>query len=173
MERLRANDFDKLYDLIERSFPSDEYRPYEEQKALFDNPIYAVFAQYDGKALAAFIAAWEFEEFVFLEHFAVEPSKRNGGLGGAFLTEVVEQFQKPVCLEVELPDTELAARRIRFYERKQFVLNGYDYFQPPISKGRNPLPLRVMSYRSPLNAQAFLNVRDLLYDKVYRYSPTK
>ena len=50
-----------------------------------------------------------------------------------------------ICLEVELPETEMAARRIGFYERNGFYYNDYFYMQPPIAEGRNAIPLRLMT----------------------------
>ena len=43
------------------------------------------------------------------------------------LQELMTQQSKRICLEVELPETELAIRRIRFYERNGLYLNSYDY----------------------------------------------
>ena len=40
------------------------------------------------------------------------------------LQELVKQYQKPICLEVELPEDELTRRRIGFYERNGFVQCG-------------------------------------------------
>ena len=65
----------------------------------------------------AFLAVWEFDTFLFVEHFAVRKSCRNGGLGAVLLTQLTAQCRRPVILEVELPTGELEARRIAFYER--------------------------------------------------------
>ena len=42
IEKLKIQDFDTIYDLMEMSFPSDEYRTYDEQKALLNNPGYSI-----------------------------------------------------------------------------------------------------------------------------------
>ena len=99
---------------------------------------------------AGFLAVWEFESFTYIEHFAVDPVLRNSGTGSAMLQELVRKYQKQICLEVELPEDELTRRRIGFYERNGFVFNEYPYIQPPISKGKSPVPLRIMTYGSAI-----------------------
>ncbi|AZS15605.1 hypothetical protein [Paenibacillus lutimineralis] len=75
--------------------------------------------------------------------------------------------QKPLILEVELPDTSLSQRRIKFYERLGFYINPYDYVQPALS-GQAAIPLKMMSYPEPLTPKQFANVKSVLYSKVYK-----
>lgn len=42
-ELLKIQDFDQMYAIMEASFPDDEYRGYEGQRQLFENPEYKVF----------------------------------------------------------------------------------------------------------------------------------
>ena len=70
--------------------------------------------------------------------------------------------------EVELPETEMARRRIGFYQRGGFVLNPYPYVQPPISAGRNPLPLAIMSAPRAIGPEEFEEFRRLVYTRVYK-----
>lgn len=167
IEKLKKQDFDRVYAIMEQSFPSDEIRPYAEQKKLLDNPVYSI---YQTEQRNAFIAVWEFDDFVFIEHFAVGKEYRNTGLGGKMLGEFLEKQKKIVCLEVELPETELAKRRIGFYERNGFFLNEYEYFQPPISKGKNVVPLMIMTSNSKIEEDMFNKIRYTLYKEVYDYN---
>ena len=57
----------------------------DRQKALLDNDLYTIYALYDGIKLKAFISVWEFDKFAYVEHFAVSPEYRNGGLGAKML----------------------------------------------------------------------------------------
>ena len=116
----------------------------------------------------ALLAVWEFESFTYIEHFAVDPALRNSGTGSAMLQELVRKYQKQICLEVELPEDELTRRRIGFYERNGFVFNEYPYIQPPISKGKSPVPLWVMTYGKGITRQAFEEMRKVLYRRVYK-----
>lgn len=157
------SDFSEIYRIMQASFSDDEYRPYDEQLALFEEPEYRIYYM-----PAGFLAVWEFESFIYIEHFAVDPALRNSGTGSAMLQELVKQYQKPICLEVELPEDELTRRRIGFYERNGFVFNEYPYIQPPISKGKSPVPLRIMTYKSEITREEFQKMKEILYRRVYK-----
>lgn len=168
MQRLTKNDFDALFSLMEKSFPTDEYRSRAEQQALFADSDYAVYGMKDGTAIKAFISTWRFDDFVFIEHFAVNPDFRNNGIGGKMLKDLVEKLGKPVCLEVDPPDTDMARRRIGFYERNGFFLNTYPYEQPPMSRGKKAVAMRVMTSGKAADERRFQKIKSALYKKVYR-----
>lgn len=175
MERLTTRDFDDFFAIMEASFPTDERRPYEEQKALFDNPKYEVYARKNEGKTIGFLAVWRFDSVLFIEHFAVNPAFRNGGVGAGMLRELVESCESqklPICLEVELPENETACRRIKFYERNGFCFNDYEYMQPPISAGKKPVPLRIMTSGATVSQEAYESIRKTLYTQVYRVSDT-
>ena len=163
LKRINETDFPEIYRIMQASFSDDEYRPYDEQLALFEEPEYRIYYM-----PAGFLAVWEFESFIYIEHFAVDPALRNSGTGSVMLKELVKQYQKPICLEVELPEDELTRRRIGFYERNGFVFNEYPYIQPPISKGKSPVPLRIMTYRSEITREEFQKMKEILYRRVYK-----
>ena len=163
LQRINETDFPEIYRIMQDSFSDDEYRPYDEQLALFEEPEYRIYYM-----PAGFRAVWEFESFIYIEHFAVDPALRNSGTGSAMLQELVKQYQKPICLEVELPEDELTRRRIGFYERNGFVFNEYPYIQPPISKGKSPVPLRIMTYKSEITREEFQKMKEILYRRVYK-----
>lgn len=165
---LAHENFDKVFQLIEISFPKDEYRTYDEQKALLNNPAYEIYTYSDDDTLKAFIAMWKFDSFMYIDHFAVDPIHRGNGIGSEFLREAVRIFGKMVCLEVELPNNEAASRRIDFYKRNNFFLNKYPYMQPPISTGRNPVPLLIMTSGRPVNDMEFKKIKETLYSQVYK-----
>lgn len=169
LTRIYEGEFDKVFALMQESFPSDEYREKSEQFALFVEPEYSVYGIVnENYGLNAFIAVWNFSEFLFVEHFAVKSQLRGQGLGAKILQEVKEIFNKPLCLEVELPLTHNAERRIEFYKRNAFYYNDYDYTQPPMSKGKNALPLRIMTTEGNITKKQFENIKNELYKKVYK-----
>ena len=170
VEKTDSGVFDQIYALMETSFPLEEYRPYPEQKALLSRPAYGLYAARDDREgnLLGFAAVWEWENFAFIEHIAVNPDYRNGGLGGKLLDQVVALLEKPVCLEVEPPDGGMASRRIGFYQRHDFFLNPYPYTQPAISEGRSPIPLLIMPHCREISGGEFLTIRNRLYRQVYQ-----
>ena len=104
IEKLTEADFDQMFSLMERSFPEDERRDYNGQRELLAEPAYNLYAKRspEDAALQAFLALWELGDMVYIEHFAVDPDCRNGGLGGKILQKVIEDTDMRICLEVEL-----------------------------------------------------------------------
>lgn len=168
LQKLKPVDFDKVFHIMEQSFPEDEYRTYEEQQALLKNPAYYIYTLNDNADIKAFVAIWEFDEIIFIEHLAVNPEFRNEGLGSLILQEMIKRINKLICLEVELPEDEMKRRRIGFYERNGFHFNEYEYIQPSISNGRNPVPLRIMTSGRTVTEEEFTCIKDLLYTEVYK-----
>ena len=158
-----------VYSLMEKSFPTDERRPYEKQKALLSEPMYSIYGvKPDSGGVTAFITVWQFEHFAYVEHFAVDPDCRGSGIGSAVLRELVSELSCTVCLEVELPENDIAKRRIAFYERNGFVTNSYPYIQPPYAEEQSPLPLIIMTSGRTVSEDEFEVMKGLLYKKVYK-----
>lgn len=172
LERMRPEAFDQVFSIMERSFPADEYRTYEEQKELLLEPRYHIYVcmrqDPDRACVEAFLAVWQFEDFTYIEHLASDPAIRGQGRGSAILQEAAALFPNQICLEVEPPDTELAKRRIAFYQRNGFYLNSYPYIQPPISKGKQVLPLMIMTSQAGITEERFQQLRTELYREVYK-----
>lgn len=169
LQKISDDEFDMVYDIMKRSFPVDEYRPYAEQKALLGNSMYSIYAIPDTEdnRLKAFITVWKFEDFAYIEHFAVNSIYRNEGLGTLILQEISEIIGCRICLEVELPATDIARRRIGFYVRNGFFINDYEYIQPPISEGKNPIPLRIMTFGGSISKEDFEHMKGNIYREVY------
>lgn len=165
-----SKDFDSIFEIIENSFPPDEYRDYDEHKKLFDQGAFTVFVIDDEetKKVKAFITLWQFEKFAYIEHFAVSPDCRNQGLGAKLLNYVKSNLNCIACLEVEPPQSDFAKRRIGFYERNGFYLNRYPYIQPAFSKDKNPVELMIMTTGGTVTEEMYEKIRDTLYKRVYK-----
>ena len=68
---------------------------------------------------------------------------------------------------MEPPEDELKSRRIEFYRRNGFYLNDYAYTQPPLSKGKKPLSLKIMTSHESVDEAHFNKIKALLYKYVY------
>lgn len=168
LQRFGKKDFAEIWNIMENSFPIDERRTRKGQEAVLDNPYYQLYGCRKDAAVVAFFAVWKFQDFAFVEHFAVEEHCRNGGIGAKLLQELLEILAVPTVLEVEPPEAELPQRRIRFYERNGFVLNPYeDYVQPALSDAGKELPLMIMTYPKGASRAQYEQIRDTLYREVY------
>lgn len=168
MRLARENEFDRIFAIMEQSFPKDEYRSRAGQRAIWADDRYRVYVEEKGEEICAFISVWQLQGIVFAEHFAVDAKFRGRGLGAEMLSKLQSVCADPICLEVELPETEMARRRIAFYERNGFFYNDYPYEQPAFSKEQSPVPLRIMTTASPLNPSEFNALKKIIYKEIYR-----
>ncbi len=156
-----------MEDLMVASFPKEEYRElpilqkYTDTKEYFYNLIIL-----DDDTPVGFITYWDLNEFFYVEHFAIDSSRRNGGYGKQVLEWLQTQLNKPIVLEVELPTEEMAQRRISFYERHGFVLWKEKYAQPPYRPGEAYLPMSLMVY-GDISPEKFSPIRSAIYREVY------
>ena len=66
LEKLDRSDFEEVYRIMEQSFPADERRKKEGQQKLLDEEKYELLGVRNEGGLLAFLAVWEFAEFVFI-----------------------------------------------------------------------------------------------------------
>ena len=79
--------FDASFSLYESSFPPNERRTRADHLlALQDTDFLPLGAVEDGRLLAD-VFVWQTEDFVYLEHFAVQPSLRGQGTGSRILRD--------------------------------------------------------------------------------------
>lgn len=171
LQRITTADAD-LYSYMEslmmQSFPPEEYRELEElrqytdTKAHFHNNVI-----FYNNVPVGLITYWDFGHFYYVEHFAIDPSQRNSGHGKNVLNHLCQLLKLPIVLEVEMPEEEMAQRRIRFYQRQGFSLWDSPYRQPPYKPGDDYLPMRLMAYGDLLCERDYDSVKKYLYREVY------
>ena len=163
--------FDELFSLMLLSFPPDERRTKAEHYAEFSRPpFHSLCCIEDG--LQGFMSYWDFGSFVYLEHFAVQPSLRGKGLGFSLMQQLRSHIgNRTLVLEAEPPElNEKAARRVGFYNRLGFSVNEYTYYQPPITDDQPPVRLIIMSAPERLSPQQFAEIRGTIYRDAYEIS---
>lgn len=169
-ERISKAGFEAVYPILEEAFPVEELREKKRQKALLDRPQYRLYGiKEDNGALQGVMAMWDFKDFLYLEHFAINPVYRNGGFGGKKLNEMIAWAAKPIVLEVEVPTDEITKRRVGFYKRHGFFFNEYPYFQPPMRVGQGLLPLRLMTMPEKISEDVYKRYKELIHKVVYGY----
>jgi ribosomal protein S18 acetylase RimI-like enzyme len=168
-QTIHSSDFPYVMNLWRQSFPKAERCPEAlqiqktSQQTLFRNCLLSV----DGRR-AGMLSFWTFPSFRYIEHFAIEPSLRGGGVGSAALREFLQMSPLPVVLEVEQPITDEAVRRIAFYRRAGFQLWHSAYEQPSYGPGRPSISLKIMAWGGFNEEQHFQLVKSVLYKEVYR-----
>lgn len=154
------------------AFPQSERRPFELMIDFYSDPQKSFVINTikdEGKPIGLF-TYWEFENFVFGEHFAIAPEFRNGGVGAAAMTNFMSSVDKPIIIEVELPTTYIADRRIGFYQRLGFRLwDKLAYQQPPYIEGYNPLAMYLMTWGKIDMNELFPEIKREIYSSVYGF----
>ena len=84
--------FDEVYSIMEKSFPPDEIRPYDEQKELLSNEFYKVYTLVDGGRICTVAATWQFNGVLFIEHLATDPDLRGRNMGAQMLGFLTEKY---------------------------------------------------------------------------------
>lgn len=160
--------YEYMEQLITAAFPPEEYRPLEELRLYTDSkPHFYNNIIFHHDTLVGFITYWDFGKFYYVEHFAVDPAQRNGGHGKNVLNHLCELLQHPIVLEVEMPEEEMAQRRINFYKRQGFALWEKPYLQPPYRPGDDYLPMLLMAHGNLECERDFETVKNSIYREVY------
>ena len=146
--------FNTVFDKMKTAFPYEERRDYSDQKECLENKYFKFFEIYDGDLVVGFTALWVFENFVFIEHIAIDENKRGGGYGSKAIELIKEKYNKPLILEAEAPVTEQQIKRIKFYNRLGFNVNSFNYTQPSYHGGEG-VPLLILSYPNKLTDEEF------------------
>jgi ribosomal protein S18 acetylase RimI-like enzyme len=170
IEIVDSNRITKDFELIyEEAFPPDERREWSQLIDLLNNPDFSFIGIYFQQQIIGFMMIWNLHEFSFIEHFAIRESERGKGIGKQAIEKILAQILTPVILEVEIPKTEAAQKRIRFYERLNFSICEGEYFQPPYSAGKNKVEMLLMSYHEKMLNTTFGQIKTIIYSSVYQF----
>ncbi len=162
---LEQSNFIALY---ESAFPEIERRPTAHEIAMTDPRFeIRIIRQNDG-TFAGFITLWHFSDFDYVEHFAMLPALRGGGLGSQTLQTLQKESTKPIVLEIELPENDLSRRRMSFYQRNGFSAMPQHYEQPSYAPALPSLPLMIMTTATNHSDKFFDIVKKTLYHEVYK-----
>lgn len=151
------------------SFPEVERRQFRLVRDLIEaNPFFNMYSLMKADVFVGFISVWEFENFSYIEHFAIDESARNGGIGAIVLNHFISAANTPIVLEVELPVDEMSKRRIGFYERLGFTLDTHVYYQPSYERTQDAsIEMRLMSIGGIDLSNMFEEVKLQIYAEVY------
>lgn len=165
-ERMKLN-FDDVFKIMEQSFPLEEMRCYEGQKALFERDDYKVKTYSHEGVIAGFCAYYELGDILYIEHLAASPEARGLGIGTKLVKEILSEAKGMVILEVEPPVDEITRRRVVFYEKLGFYLNPYYHFQPPLNRETGGVELKIMSFPRAISEEEQKVYRRLLNVAIY------
>jgi GNAT superfamily N-acetyltransferase len=164
-------DLESIRELYNSSFPAEERRDFFELKQLIsEDELFINQILTDKNTVAGLCIFWTFDEFIFVEHLAVNHELRGFGIGGGTISVLKEQ-SKILILETELPVGEISKRRIKFYERNGFKLLQCQYFQPSYGKNKPEVELKIMCTKADIGNEKLdeyiLQIRKKVYRKIF------
>lgn len=160
-----AHDIDAAKEIYLEAFPPAEQRPWEMITTRCGGRL-DLTGIYLGERLVGMITTWKFDDFIYVEHFVVDPTLRGRNIGSTAIRILREQCAPlPILLEVE-PEhlSAQALSRIQFYKRLGFHIIDRSYVQPPYDTFLPPVHLWLMSTEPGLSPQ---NASLLLHRVVY------
>lgn len=142
-------------ELYESAFPYHEKRDERAKQAALDNDSYYLTAWHHNNIFVGFIGYWQFKNYVYIEHLAIDPNLRSQGYG----KKVLECFlaQNPLTiLEIDPLTTEIANRRLRFYQGLGFVENSYSHAHPSYHSEISDHELVVLSSKKVISNDQYV-----------------
>jgi ribosomal protein S18 acetylase RimI-like enzyme len=138
--------FGKLYELYESAFPAVERRILTDLEGVLNHDKrFKMAVLMKDSEFVGFFNYWQFESFIYAEHFAVNPKLRGQNIGSEVVKTFFQNVNLPVVFEVEPPEEEMAIRRIAFYERLDCKLLPHKYAQPHYDGSGKLLPMLLMT----------------------------
>ncbi|PKF63299.1 N-acetyltransferase [Psychromonas sp. psych-6C06] len=162
--------FEIAFALYQMSFPEFERRLKVDQiDALSDKDYHFIVIKNQAGEFLGFIMAWHSEHFFYIEHLALLPSARGKQVGSFVLTQLKEEIETTIILEVDPAIDKTSIKRVRFYQRLDFVESGFSYIHPSYAQQAQPHQLDVMAFPS-LSEPLFFEFRQYLKTRVMQYS---
>ena len=164
------SNYEAVFNLYNSSFPPNERRSRESLEMVLNaDSRFNVYALENEQGFVGFFNYWKFSRFYYIEHFAIHPQHRNHSYGSEVIRLFLSTVSLPVVLEVEMPKTITASRRIHFYERLGFYVMSNFYMQPPYDGESFLLPMLIMSNDYHFTNKHFHLIKEVLYKEVYNF----
>lgn len=161
----------QVWMLYNESFPDHERRRINAHTKASDDPAYHSEIVVENGSLLALLFYWEYEDKLYVEHFAVNPAMRGKNVGSRIMREFIEDNKgRTIVLEIEPPEDDTTRRRLAFYERLGFRDTGFIYMHPSYSKKDGvPHRLQVLSYPEAISEQELDRFREFMFNRVITY----
>lgn len=141
-----TSDFAAAWQLYEQAFPLAERRSLScHAAAMKHEPGFVCLSLRDSLGFVGILFYWEFTQCIYIEHFAITPSRRGSGLGKRAL-QLLHLRNLPIMLEIEPVTDAATAGRLRFYEKSGYHRLTAEHYQLPYHYGGLPLLLELLSY---------------------------
>ena len=173
MEFLKIEPEDKsrwseVWKLYEESFPVAERRKAEDHLSACNDNRFFPLSVWDGNQLIVLMFFWEWDNYRYLEHLAVNPDLRGHGYGTQLLNYLRES-KHTIILEIDPLINELSVRRLQFYERSGFTLTPYRFVHLPYQLDGIKQELLILSYPKMISKEQHNHFLKFVGEEVIKY----
>lgn len=137
--------YDDFYKIYSMSFPIYEQRDREQQIKAFNNEHYKLLCLIKDDLLLSFISCWDFDQYVYIEHLAVDKGYRGQNVGATTLSSFIDLVGKTIILEIDPIIDEISSKRLKFYQKIGFNKNEYKHTHPSYNKKYKPHELLILN----------------------------
>lgn len=152
--------YKSYHEIYTVSFPIYEQRDELQQTKAFEDKRYHLIIKTNEDKLVSFIAYWDFKNYVYIEHLAVNSELRGQNKGSELLEDFAEFISKIAILEIDPPIDEISKKRQKFYEKLGYEVNPYIHFHPAYKEGYVPHELVVLSLNRQLDKGEYYEFYD-------------
>ncbi|OON97303.1 MAG: hypothetical protein ATN31_08425 [Candidatus Epulonipiscioides saccharophilum] len=152
--------YKNAYSLYLEAFPLEQTRNSTSQEFVLKDPNYHFNIILVDNSFAGFLMCWHYDEYIYIEHFAIAKHLRGSGLGTQALS-LLKNYDKLLILEIDPPIDDYSISRQKFYERSGFILNMQFEHNPPAYRLEYKQQQLVIMASGPLT--------DILYQTYYQH----
>ena len=109
------------------------------------DPRYALEAWFDGELFIGLSGCWQFSGYSYIEHLAIDDTLRSRGYGKRLLAGILERAPLTI-LEIDPLTSDIAHKRLRFYETMGFRASSWSHSHPSYHAGIADHALLVLGY---------------------------
>ena len=154
--------YPNLRTLYDHSFPVYEKRTDAHQLVALEDNRYHLLCFLDDNQLIGFFGYWEFTDYLYIEHYAINTDIRGKGYGTQLLKQLLSETNKTVILEIDPIIDEISQKRLRFYQHLGFVENSDSHKHPAYQSQYEPHSLIVLSSHHTITPEQYQQfVQDL------------
>ena len=161
--------WDEAWAIYQNSFPQKEIRSLEDHLQALSDPHYTADGIWSDGRLIGILYYWTLRNMSISSIWPFRPTCAVPIWAAGYWRPFCRKAGR-IVLEIDPPETEIAVRRLRFYERLGFVRNDYHYVHPSFQRPYEPHQLVLMSYPKAMTDEECRSFERFVRDPVLRYS---
>lgn len=174
MELLRIDSITNTYfndalKIYKNSFPKFEQRTIESQIEVLNHDQYYCCVVLEDNLLIGILFYWQYEDYNYIEHFAISSNLRGQNYGSKILKEFCKSNSNTI-LEIDPPIDDISIKRLNFYSDLGFKLQKFEHTHPPYRKSFSAHKLNIMSFNKDLSIDEYNKFNNFLKTTVMKYT---